>query len=229
MPPALILGASRGIGLEFARQYRAAGWRVIATARSDAGLAALAALGADTHRMDLTDTAAVAGLGWLLDGVALDVAIHNAGVIGPRTEHAQALGRDDFDAVMHANVMAPMMTLPLLLPSVEAGRQGQGGVLAVLSSRMGSIGEMSGSGVWMYRVSKAAVNAALRALSFDAQCACCVALHPGWVRTEMGGANADLDVTQSVAGMRDVLARAAEHRGAWHGGFWNHDGATIGW
>ncbi|MFX5522104.1 SDR family NAD(P)-dependent oxidoreductase, partial [Acinetobacter baumannii] len=79
MPTALILGASRGIGLEFVRQYRADGWRVIATARSDQGLAALKSLGAEAHRVDLTEADQVAGLGWTLDGESLDVAIYNAG------------------------------------------------------------------------------------------------------------------------------------------------------
>jgi len=226
LPTALILGASRGIGLEFVRQYRADGWRVVAAARSDEGVAALKALGAEAHQADLTDAGQVAGLGWKLDGESFDVAIYNAGVIGPRTEGAQPLSREDFDAVMHTNVLGPMMALPLILPFVETGRGGKGGVLAVLSSRMGSIGAMESNRSWLYRVSKAAVNAALKAVSLDARHATCIAFHPGWVQTDMGGAGADLTPQQSVAGMRRVLADATRRD---NGSFRNYDGTPLPW
>lgn len=226
MPTALILGASRGIGLEFVRQYRADGWRVVATARSEQGLAALHALGAETHRVDLTEAGEVAGLGWAIDGETFDVAIYNAGVIGPRTEGAQPVAADDFDAVMRANVYGPMMALPLVLPFVESGRGGKGGVLAVLSSRMGSIAAMESNRSWLYRVSKAAVNAALKSVSLDARRATCLALHPGWVRTDMGGTEADLTPQQSVAGMRRLLADAKRED---NGTFRSYDGTVLPW
>ena len=226
MPTVLVLGASRGLGLEFVRQYRADGWRVIAAARSDEGVDALMALGAEAHKLDLTDAAAVAGLAWKLDGETLDVAIYNAGVIGPRSETAEPVTREEFDAVMHTNVLGPMMALPVLLPFVESGNHGRGGVLAVLSSRMGSIGAMDSNRSWLYRVSKASVNAALKSVSLDARHAICVALHPGWVQTDMGGAKADLTPQQSVTGMRRVLAGVARHD---NGSFHNYDGTSIPW
>lgn len=226
MPTLLILGASRGIGLEFVRQYRADGWRVIAAARSAEGVAALKALGAEAHQVDLTDAGAVAGLGWKLDGESLDVAIYNAGVVGPRSEGAQSVTREDFDNVMHVNVLGPMMALPLILPYVETGQSGRGGVLAVLSSRMGSIGAMDSNRSWLYRVSKAGVNAALKAVSLDARHATCVALHPGWVQTDMGGKDADLTPQQSVKGMRQVLATVKRSD---NGSFHNYDGTPIPW
>ncbi|MGO4307653.1 MULTISPECIES: SDR family oxidoreductase [unclassified Cupriavidus] len=226
MPTALVLGASRGLGLEFVRQYRADGWRVIAAARSDEGVAELKALGAEAHKLDVTDAAAMAGLGWKLDGESLDVAIYNAGVIGPRTEGAQPVTREDFDAVMHTNVLGAMMALPVMLPFVETGNQGRGGVLAVLSSRMGSISAMDSNRSWLYRVSKAAANAALKSISLDARHATCVALHPGWVQTDMGGPKADITARQSVSGMRRVLA-GVTHRD--NGSFHNYDGTAIPW
>jgi len=226
LPTLLILGASRGIGLEFVRQYRADGWRVIAAARSAEGVAALKALGAEAHQVDLTDAGAVAGLGWKLDGESLDVAIYNAGVVGPRSEGAQSVTREDFDNVMHVNVLGPMMALPLILPYVETGQSGRGGVLAVLSSRMGSIGAMDSNRSWLYRVSKAGVNAALKAVSLDARHATCVALHPGWVQTDMGGKDADLTPQQSVKGMRQVLATVKRSD---NGSFHNYDGTPIPW
>lgn len=226
MPTALVLGASRGIGLEFVRQYRADGWRVIATARRDEDVAMLRDLGAEAHRVDLTDAGAVAGLGWKLDGESLDVAVYNAGVMGPRTKGAQPIAREDFDAVMHVNVLGAMMALPLVLPFVETGNGGRGGVLAVLSTRMGSISLMESNSAWLYRVSKAALNAALRAVSLDARHAICLAFHPGWVRTDMGGEQANVSQHDSVLAMRRMMASATpRHNGSFH----HYDGTALPW
>lgn len=229
---ALILGASRGIGLETVRQYRADGWRVIATVRSQEAAQALQTLGAETHVLDLTDANAVAGLVWKLDGEALDVALYVAGIYGPRTQGAVPVSQADFDAVMHTNVWAPMGVLPAVLPMVEAGHHGAGGadapggVLAILSSRMGSLGEMTGNGGWLYRTSKAAANAVLRGLSLEAKNATCLTFHPGWVQTDMGGAEAAITAQESVAGIRRVIASATR---ADNGGFRNYDGSVIAW
>lgn len=190
------------------------------------------ALGAETHVLDLTDSAATAGLAWKLDGEALDVAIYVAGIYGPRTQRAEPVSRADFDAVMHTNVWAPMGVLPAVLPMVEAGHHGAGGadepggVLAVISSRMGSIGDMEGNGGWLYRASKAAANAVLHALSFDAEQATCLTFHPGWVQTDMGGASAAITPEVSVAGIRRVIASATR---ADNGAFRNYDGSVIEW
>jgi len=130
---------------------------------------------------------------------------------------------------MHTNVWAPMGVLPAVLPMVEAGHNGAdepGGVLAVISSRMGSIGDMESNGGWLYRASKAAVNAVLHALSFDAKNATCLTFHPGWVQTDMGGAGAAITPQQSVAGIRSVIASATR---ADNGGFRNYDGSVIEW
>jgi len=119
-----------------------------------------------------------------------------------------------------------MMALPLLLPFVETGNHGRGGVLAVLSSKMGSIGGMESNRAWMYRISKAAVNAVLKSVSLDARHAICVALHPGWVQTDMGGPQADLTPQQSVAGIRRTLAGLTQTD---NGSFHNYDGTPIPW
>jgi len=135
MALALVIGASRGIGLELVRQYLADGWRVIATARRKEDVAMLAEMGAEAHKLDVTNVEAVAGLGWKLDGEELDVAILNAGVYGPRSDGFPM--QTDFDAVMHINVLSAMRLLPIIAPLVCAGR----GKLAVMSSRMGSLSE----------------------------------------------------------------------------------------
>lgn len=222
MSTALIIGASRGIGHELARQYLEDGWRVIATARKAADCAALAELGAEAHGLDVTNVEACAGLGWKLDGERLDVAVLNAGVYGPR--HDGFPLQADFDEVMHTNVLAAMRLLPIVAPMVCAGR----GKLAVLSSRMGSLSARDNPAGTLYRASKAALNSVLidTALKFGPKGATCVAFHPGWVRTEMGGAGADLTPEQSVRGIRRTLAELADCATAQ---YLNHDGSAIGW
>ncbi|MGF6370824.1 NAD(P)-dependent dehydrogenase (short-subunit alcohol dehydrogenase family) [Paraburkholderia sp. RAU6.4a] len=225
MKTVLIVGASRGIGQEFVRQYRKSGWRVLATARDGAALDALNELGAETFALDVTAPEDIAALGWKLDGERLDAAILVSGVYGPRTEGIETITAEDFDHVMHTNVRGPMQLLPILLPLVEE----TDGMLAVISSRMGSIADASGTTGWLYRASKAALNAVLKLASLDAQRATCVSLHPGWVRTDMGGAQAALDPERSVAGMREVLAQAAASRDAFHGRFFQYDGTQLDW
>jgi NAD(P)-dependent dehydrogenase (short-subunit alcohol dehydrogenase family) len=225
MPTALIIGASRGIGHELARQYLADGWRVIATARKPEDVDTLAAMGAEAHGLDVTNVEAVAGLGWKLDGEQLDVAILNAGVFGPR--HDGFPMQTDFDQVMHTNVLAAMRLLPIIAPLVAAVR-GKNGKLAVLSSRMGSLSERNHPSGSLYRASKAALNSVLidTALTFGPQGATCVALHPGWVRTDMGGSGADISVEESAAGIRKTLAALpASPRATYR----NYDGTEIGW
>ncbi|MYN27138.1 SDR family oxidoreductase [Duganella levis] len=224
MATALIIGASRGIGLELVKQYRNDGWRVIATARKQEDCDALAALGAEPHKLDVTNLEAVAGIGWKLDGEELDVAILNAGVYGPRHDGFPA--QADFDAVMHTNVLAAMRLLPVLAPLVCASRGD--GKLAVLSSRKGSLSERTSPSGSLYRASKAALNSVLidTALVFGKQGATCVAFHPGWVQTDMGGAGADITVEQSATGIRATLAALPASEQAVYRDYAGH---TIGW
>ncbi len=224
MSTVLVIGASRGIGLEFVRQYSADGARVIATHRSPEAGAALRALGAKPAPLDMLDEGAVAEFGEQMAREKIDIAIINAGVAGPRGSAIRAPGGLDFDAVMHTNVRAPMQLIPALAPALIASR----GKLAVVSSRMGSISLTNNTSSWLYRASKAAVNAALRVASLDlgAQGVVCIAFHPGWVRTEMGGAGADIDSATSVAGMRRILASANDSS---NGKFINYNGEQLSW
>jgi NAD(P)-dependent dehydrogenase (short-subunit alcohol dehydrogenase family) len=201
MSTILIIGASRGIGLELVRQYLDAGARVIATARSDEALAMLKALGAEPLRLDVADSASVSGLAWNLDGEKLDVALYVAGVMD-RASATTPPTQAAFDRVMHANVLGAMQAMPQVLPGVQAS----GGVFGVLSSSMSQMGLVPASNAWLYRVSKAALNMALASARFDYPGARLVALDPGWVQTDMGGSGAALTVQDSVRGMRQVIA-----------------------
>jgi NAD(P)-dependent dehydrogenase (short-subunit alcohol dehydrogenase family) len=218
----LVIGASRGIGLEFVRQYREAGDTVIATARDDAGLQRIQALGAKGLRIDVADTASVSGLGWQLDGEKLDVALYVAGVMS-RGGATQPPARDEFDQVMRTNVWGAMQALAQVAPLVEAA----GGRFAFISSQMGHIAGVESSDGWAYRASKAALNMAVKAAQPDYPRAILVAMSPGWVQTDMGGAGAPLTTARSVASLRASIARLSR---ADQGAFLDHDGSRFaGW
>ena len=127
----LVIGASRGIGLELVRQYRADGAAVTATARDDAGLERLRALGATALRLDVTDAASASGLAWQVDGARFDVVVINAGVSGTRTTGLQPPDEAEFDHVMRTNVLGPMRMVAQIAETLEPGAR-----VAVLSSRM---------------------------------------------------------------------------------------------
>jgi NAD(P)-dependent dehydrogenase (short-subunit alcohol dehydrogenase family) len=218
----LIVGASRGLGLEFVRQYRAAGARITATARDDAALERLQAHGARALKLDVADAASVSGLAWMIDGEAFDVVVINAGVYGPSSTGLEPPTAADFDAVMHTNVLGPMRVLPQIAEALAPGAR-----VAIISSKMGSLGLRASSSGWLYRASKAAVNSVMKDASLAlAGRATVVSFHPGWVRTDMGGAGADIDAATSIAGMRTVLASV---KPADTGSFFNYDGQRLDW
>ena len=225
MKSVLIIGASRGLGLEFVRQYRADGWLTLGTCRSPEQDALLASEGATALRLDVGDEGGFANLSRALDGVGIDVCIYNAGMFGPRSEAVEAPAEDVFDQVMRTNVLGAMRAVPVVAPSLAKA----GGTLAFLSSRLGSIGLMGNPKGIAYRASKAALNAVMKAtaLEWGPRGVNCLSLHPGWVKTDMGGTDADIDPATSIGGMRKVIARAAG--GGSNGRFFNYTGEELAW
>lgn len=222
MPTTLIIGASRGLGLEFARQYCAAGWRVLATVRDDAAHERLRALGAEPLTLDATHEQGSAGFAAALGDTPLDLALYVVGIMD-RAGADQPPTRAAFDAVMHANVWGAMNLIPHVAPQVERA----GGTFAFLSSGMSLISSVPGSDCWLYRVSKAALNMAVASARHDWPQATFVALDPGWVRTDMGGPGAALSAQESVADMRATLVRVTR---ADSGAFMHRDGRRApGW
>jgi NAD(P)-dependent dehydrogenase (short-subunit alcohol dehydrogenase family) len=225
MPTVLLIGSSRGIGLELARQYLDDGWRVIATARSDDGLARLKALGAQTLRLDVANPASNSGLSWQLDGEKIDLAIYVAGAMDRASANTPPT-RDSFDAVMHTNVMGVMQVIPQILPMVQEVQ----GVIACISSVMGSLQDTTSGNAALYRVSKAALNMVVRCTQAEQPGITVLAFHPGWVQTEMGGAQAPLTPAQSATSLRQTLERIrTQPRPEDRGAFLNHDGTPLPW
>ena len=213
---ALVIGASRGLGLELVCQLLAAGSRVIATVRTAEARAALQTLGAEVLTVDVADPASVSGLARQLGGEPFDLAFYVAGVMR-RQDATTPPTQQDFDAVMHVNVLGAMQTLPQVAPLVEAA----GGVFAFMSSSMSQIGSVPASNAWLYRTSKAALNMAVAAAQHDYPAASLVTIDPGWVQTDMGGAGAPLTPEESVRGMLATLANLAP---ADQGQLLHHDG-----
>jgi NAD(P)-dependent dehydrogenase (short-subunit alcohol dehydrogenase family) len=215
MRTVLITGANRGIGLEFARQYAADGWDVIATTRGDAP--ELQALGVRVEHLDMRDFAALEAFPQRLGGAKLDLFIANAGMTaGRRVDSAK-----DAEAaleVLAVNAVAPTLLARALLPNLANGK------MAAITSRMGSIADSSG-GYLGYRASKAALNAFWYGLALEIDVPL-ILFHPGWVQTDMGGPNAQVTPAESVAGMRRILeALTSEQSGA----FVDFRGEPIPW
>ncbi len=204
MTTVLITGAARGIGQELARQYVADGARVIATCRTEDAAAQLKTLlgTSDVHTplLDVSDGASVAALAQSLGGTTIDILINNAGVLGEQ----YAFGTMDYDAWTHAfavNTMGPMRVTEAL-----AGHLADGAKVITISSQMGSLLRDT-SGSYPYRSTKAAVNKVVQLMAHDLKPRdiTCITMHPGWVRTDMGGPSASISPEESASGIRRVI------------------------
>jgi len=226
MPTVMITGANRGLGMEFARQYAQDGWSVIATCRKPEDATELNAIdGVTVYPLNVTDSMAVRALADQLKGAAIDVLINNAGVYGPKNSALNEIDFDVWEQVLRTNALAPLCVAQCFAAHVAASDRK---CIATLSSKMGSMTDNTSGGSYIYRSSKAAVNAVMKSLANDLgpQGVISVLLHPGWVRTDMGGPSGLIDAEQSVAGMRRVID-AADMNASGH--FYAYDGAEIPW
>ena len=224
MPTVLITGANRGLGLEFVRQYKEAGWQVIGTARNPEDAQELAALDVRVVQLDVTDQESVDRMAAELAGQPIDLLINNAGIF-PRVGKIDEIDFDDYSRTLEVNTLGPVRVTRALLPNL---RQGELKIVAGLSSNLGSIAENERGNFYGYRESKAALNMFTSSLAAELgpDGFTCLALHPGWVRTDMGGANANLSPEESVSSMRAVLdGLTAEDNGRYLG----YDGTEVAW
>ncbi|MBK5198137.1 MAG: SDR family oxidoreductase [Methyloceanibacter sp.] len=231
MPSALITGANRGLGFEFARQYLVDGWQVYAACRDPASASELRRLTETSDdklrmlAMDVTDPASIEAAATELDGQAIDLLLNNAGIIGPR---GQTIGNIDYEAwaeVLAINTMGPMRMSEAFVEHVARSDRK---LIVTLTSGMGSIADNTSGGSILYRSSKAAVNMVTRSLAIDLapRGITCVVVNPGWVRTDMGGPNANLQPAESISALRRLIATLGPEQS---GKFFNHTGREYPW
>ena len=220
----LVTGANRGLGLEFARQYREAGWHVIGTARDPGDADELEALDVQIVQLDVTDQDSVDRMAAALAGQSIDVLINNAGIF-PRVGTIAEIDFDDYSRTLAVNTVGPVRVTRALLPNL---RQGKLKVIAGLSSNLGSIAENERGNFYGYRESKAGLNMFTKTLAAELgpEGFICVVLTPGWVQTDMGGPGAPLEPSESIAGMKAVLDKLTP---ADNGTFWSYDGSQMPW
>jgi NAD(P)-dependent dehydrogenase (short-subunit alcohol dehydrogenase family) len=213
----MIVGASRGIGLEFARQYASAGWRVHATTRTPTQPGVLGTLSGNVvlHGLEVRCATQISALTAAIADEGIDVFIHNAGVSDRRMRR---------DEVMAINAEAPIKVAQAFLTAIQRSTEKK---LVLMTSQLGArYGSRRSLGI--YGDSKAALNDAFRSLApaWGEAGVIAIVMHPGWVRTDMGGASAPLSVTASVTGMRQVIAGLTA---AAHGRFWTWNGREHPW
>ena len=232
MKTTLITGANRGIGLEFSRQYAADGWRVLACSRNPGksdGLNKLAAQYPELIKvlaLDVSDHAQIERLAQDLSDESIDLIINNAGIY-PKSG-ANSFGHTDYEEwmrVFRINTMAPLKMAETFATQLARSEHK---TFVVITSKMGSIEDNSGGGSYLYRSSKTAVNMVVKSLAIDLQSAgiTSIVIHPGWVKTDMGGPNALISTEQSVSGMRQLISNLSM---ADSGKFFSYNGQEIPW
>ena len=223
-PTVLITGANRGLGLEFARQYKEAGWQVIGTARKPDSATDLRELGVTVLQLDVTDDDSVAGLAENLSGQPIDMLINNAGIL-PMQDNLPEASIETFERILDVNTVGPLRVTQALLTNLAKGDRK---TIVNISSGLGSIAQNESGRFYGYRESKSALNMFSRTLAAELRSDgfIVVAMDPGWVQTDMGGPNATLTPAQSITGMRSVIdSLTVEDSGTYR----RHDGATVPW
>ncbi len=236
MSTILITGANRGLGLEFARQYAANGWEVLAASRQPSNSINLKQIATQypkvvLHRLDVTDEKSVRELGGKLNGKPIDVLLHNSAIYPRKGQHIGDIDYDGWREALETNLFGVMRVTEALLKNVEASSRRQ---IAAISTSLSILQGVQGGSVaqtgtsYQYRTSKTALNMALCILAkeLEPRGISVVLLDPGWVKTDMGGPHAPLTPNESIAGMRKVLAGNPMEIS---GRFLGHDGAPRPW
>ena len=229
-PTILITGANRGIGLELSGQFAADGWQVLACCRNPDQADELQALSerfdsVTVHALEMTDYEQMQRLAASLAEQPIDVLLSNAGIYGPRGLPFGEVTADGWREVFEVNSIAPLMLAQAFVESVAKSSRR---LIAVISSKMGSIGNNRSGGSYIYRSSKSAVNQVVKSMSCDlaARGISVITLHPGWVRTDMGGAEAEVGVDESAEGLKRILQAAGPEQ---NGQFFNYTGEPLAW
>lgn len=225
----LITGANRGLGLEFAKQYAADGWQVIACCRepkSAKKLNTLATMHPNNiivYALDVANFIQIDAVAAQLKGKKIDVLLNNAGIY-PESG-SDGMNYDNWAQAFKVNTMAPYKMVEAFVKNIAASELKK---IVVLSSKMGSMSDNTSGGSYLYRTSKAAANMVMKSLSLDlkSQGIACGILHPGWVQTDMGGPNGLINTQQSVSGLRQVIAELSLNN---CGRFIAYDGKEIAW
>ena len=229
-PTILITGANRGIGLALTEQFAAEGWQVLACCRNPAEASQLQMLAErdraiEIQALDVTDYKQMTTLADQLGDRPIDILLSNAGIYGSKGVGFGAVDAQEWRQVLEVNTIAPLMLVQAFVEQVAASQQK---LVAVISSKVGSIVDNSSGGSYIYRSSKTAVNQVVKCLSIDlsGRGISAISLHPGWVKTDMGGPNAEISTDESVSGLKSILQSAGLEQ---TGQFIEFNGNRIPW
>ena len=231
MATILITGANRGLGLEFCKQYAQENWNVIACCREPEKATTLNKLKTQFSNisvltLDVSDLNQIEQLAKKLNNTAIDILLNNAGIYGDESGHGFGnLDYTQWQKNMTVNVFAPVKLTEVLLPNLERGKFKK---VVAMSSLMGSIEDNGSGGSILYRSSKTALNSVMKSVAIDIHQKeiAVLILHPGWVKTDMGGSNAPMEIPESVTKMRETIANFTLKQS---GEFLRYDGKKLPW
>ena len=220
----LVTGANRGLGLEFTKQLQETGYEVIGTARSPGKATELRATGARVEQLDVASPESVEALASRLKGVPIEILINNAGMLNSTDSSLDTLNFEAMERTFQVNSLGPLRVTQALLPNLRAGGKK---TIVNITSIMGSI-ELSTGGFYSYRTSKTALNQINKIISAELapQGFTSVVIHPGWVKTDMGGSAASLAIPESISAMLEVIEGLSVES---TGKFYNYDGKELPW
>ncbi|MEG0860052.1 MAG: SDR family oxidoreductase [Pseudomonas sp.] len=219
---ALIIGASRGLGLGLVERLREDGWDVVATVRDPAKASHLTDLGVQVETLEMNSGTQLDALQQRLHGQTFDLLFVNAGIMGPGDQNAERAQLADVADLFMTNAVSPIRVAQRFAAQLRAD-----GVLAFMSSILGSVAIPDGSEMCLYKASKAALNSMINSfVTLEQPQQTVLAMHPGWVKTDMGGENAEIDVLTSTQGMLEQI-KANAGKGGLH--FINYKGDSLIW